>query len=108
MCWLAELGIQGEFQFQAVLDQGPQIMPTELGFCLLVLILCWLYAPQGAPSTSRFSPTGPGTETVYLRLGLDPSAGIIPGQNSVCDSPTWASTHMAGSQPKPVVPGFRT
>ena len=56
---------RGEFQFQAVLDQGPQIMPTELGLCLLVLILC----------CSRLSPTGPGTETVYLRLGLDPSAG---------------------------------
>ena len=146
----------------------------QLGFCLLVLILCWLYAPQGAPSSSRFSPIGPGTETVYLRLGpevkasacnagdlgLIPGSGrspgegngnplqysclenpmdggawwatvhgvakswtrlsnfthshshhpleLTPGQNSVCDSPTWASTHMAGSQPKPMVPGFRT
>lgn len=66
--WFVELKVQGKFSFGAVLDQGPQTMPTGLGFSPTLI------SYYKGFTLCRWTPEAPGLNLSCARVSAEHNA----------------------------------
>lgn len=73
------MGVQGKFCFQAVLDQGLQVMPVGLGFSpAFSSYTVFTLLSTGASGSSRLKPSCPGNPVELNASFLVPELTLMP------------------------------